>query len=168
MQEVLLLKWSKKICAYVMTCSMLFGTFVPIQPVQAANGPIGIGSHWAQPYMQRMYAYGIMRGDQDNNMRPNDPITRAEFVSSLNRAFGYTERSGKATPFSDVKGREWFADDIAIAYEQGYFAGVSSNKADPKGNLTREQAVAMICRNLKLEYPLGGEVLGYTDSRSFS
>lgn len=151
-----------------MTCSILLGAFVPVQSVQAANGPLGISSHWAQPYLQRMYTYGIMRGDQDKNMRPNDPITRAEFASSLNRAFGYTELSKDKLPFSDIKGTEWYADDISIAYQQGYFAGMAPKKADPKGNLTREQAVTMICRNLKLEHPLGGEVLGYRDSRSFS
>ncbi len=162
------MKWSKKLCSYVMTCSILLGAFVPVQPVHAANGPMGIGNHWAQPYLQRMYAYGIMRGDQNKNMRPNDPITRAEFVSSLNRAFGYTELSNVKLPFSDIKGTEWYADDISIAHNQGYFAGMSPKSAGPRHGLTREQAVTLMCRNLKIEQPLGGEVLGYRDSRAFS
>lgn len=162
------LKWGKRILTFVLSAAMLFSTFAPIQQqTYAANAPLGISNHWAQTYLQNLYTYGIMRGDQAGNMNPDEPITRAEFASMLNRAFGYNSFKRGELPFKDIKGTEWYADDIAIAYQAGYFAGTSATTADPQGYLTREQAVALLCRNLKLDEPVG-EVLGFTDSREFS
>lgn len=162
------LKWGKRILTFVLSAAMLFSTFAPIQyQTYAANGPLGIANHWAQIYLQNLYTYGIMRGDQEGNMNPDEPITRAEFASMLNRAFGYNSFKRGDLPFKDIKGTEWYADDIAIAYQAGYFAGTSATTANPQGYLTREQAVALLCRNLKLDEPVG-EVLGFTDSREFS
>lgn len=162
------MKWGKRILTFVLSAAMLFSTFAPIQyQTYAANGPLGIANHWAQTYLQNLYTYGIMRGDQEGNMNPDEPITRAEFASMLNRAFGYNSFKRGDLPFKDIKGTEWYADDIAIAYQAGYFAGTSATTANPQGYLTREQAVALLCRNLKLDEPMG-EVLGFTDSREFS
>lgn len=162
------LKWGKRILTFVLSTAMLLSTFAPIQQqTYAANGPLGIANHWAQTYLQNLYTYGIMRGDQEGNMNPDEPITRAEFASMLNRAFGYNSFKRETLPFKDIKGTEWYADDITIAYQAGYFAGTSKTTADPQGYLTREQAVALLCRNLKLDEPVG-EVLGFTDSREFS
>ena len=159
----------KKFFAYVMSLLLLLNTFVPIQgnmTAYAANAPLGVTDHWAQKYLENLFMYGIMRGDQDGNMNPDIPITRAEFVSMVNRAFGYREYQKTGKTFSDVKPTAWYADDIAIAKQQGYFAGITPAKAEPGGYLTREQAVALLCRNIKLEEKQG-EILGFTDSRQF-
>ncbi len=124
-------------------------------------------SHWARQYLENLYNYGIMRGDLNGNLNPDRYITRAECISMLNRALGYNSYQKGNLPFRDITGEEWYADDIAIAYQMGYFSGTSKNRADAGSNLTREQAVSLICRNLKLEEPVG-EILNFTDSRTFS
>ena len=60
-----------------------------------------------------------MRGDIDGNLNPDNNITRAEFVTIINRAFGY-ETVG-ATPFNDVEDTDWYAEDVAIAYTAGVY-----------------------------------------------
>lgn len=160
---------SKKFFACIMSLMLLLNTFVPIQgsvTAYAANTPLGVTNHWAQKHLENLFTYGIMRGDQNGNMNPDIPITRAEFVSMINRAFGYRTYQKTGLPFSDVKPTAWYADDIAIGYQQGYFSGVTASKADPNGYLTREQAVSLLCRNIKLEEKQG-EVLGFVDSRKF-
>ena len=124
-------------------------------------------THWASGYLENLSNYGIMRGDLNGNMEPDRYITRAEFVSMLNRAFGYTQYQRGNLPFNDITGEEWYADDVAIAYDMGYFSGTSRNLAQADDSLTREQAVSLICRNLKLEES-AGENLDFTDSRTFS
>ena len=42
-------------------------------------------------YLDRLVSWNIMRGDQYGNLEPNRSITRAEFVTMLNRTFGYTK-----------------------------------------------------------------------------
>ncbi len=148
----------KKVVAAVMSAVLILGT--------VTIGYAADQNHWAQPYLENLFNYGIMRGDISGSFEPDRPITRAEFVSMTNRAFGYDDYKGK-NPFRDITGKEWYADDMAIAYYKGYLSGVGRNVADPDGELTREQAVSIICRNLKLETPLG-EDLHFTDSRTFS
>lgn len=112
--------------------------------------------------MQKVVDWGFMRGDISGNMRPNDPITRAEFVTIINRAFGYQVMSN--APFTDVKSSDWFAQDVAIAYTEKYINGTSATTFSPYGKLTREQATVILARNLRLQ-PYPGEDTSFSDSR---
>lgn len=154
----------KKLIALALASVLFFGSFTTT--VQAENGFVS-SNHWASEYLENLYNYGIMRGDLSGNFNPDKYITRAECVSMINRALGYNEFQRGKLPFNDIKGTEWYADDIAIAYARGYFSGTSKNTAGAEGNLTREQAASLICRNIKLEEKIG-EVMNFTDSRSFS
>ncbi len=153
----------KKFITLALASVLFLGSFGTTAQAQDA----ALSEHWAGPFMQKLYNYGIMRGDLAGNLNPDKYITRAECVSMINRALGYTSYSGGKLPFSDIKGTEWYADDIAIAYERGYFSGTSKTTAGATGNLTREQAVSLISRNIKLEEKIG-EITGFTDSRTFS
>ena len=120
---------------------------------------------WAQPYVDQLARSGVMRDDIPGGMDPDGYVTRAEFVSMVNRAFGYTKTG--PTPFKDVFATAWYADDIAIAYTAGYISGTSPTTASPNATLTREQATYILGKNAMLRETTG-EVLGFTDSRSFS
>lgn len=122
-------------------------------------------AHWADPYGQKLVEWGVMRGDISGNLNLAKPITRAELVTMINRAYGYTRKAG--VPFTDVPSSKWYADDIDIAYNAGYFKGVSSNRASPESNVTREQAAVFLARNLMLQETVG-ETLGFSDTRTLS
>ncbi len=112
--------------------------------------------------MQKVVDWGFMRGDISGNMRPNAPITRAEFVTIINRAFGYKVMNN--APFTDVKNSDWFAQDVAISYTEKYINGTSATTFSPHGKLTREQATVILARNLRLQ-PYPGEDTSFSDSR---
>ena len=120
---------------------------------------------WTNEHIDTLVSWGVMRGDDSGNMNPDKPVTRAEFVAMVNRAFGYT--ADTAHPFTDVLIQDWYNNDIGIAYNMGYFKGTSETTASPNSFLTREQAVVLIGRNLLLDEKLG-ETLGFSDSRTFS
>lgn len=122
-------------------------------------------AHWADAYGQKLVEWGVMRGDISGNLNLDRPITRAELVTMINRAYGYTRKAG--TPFTDVPSSKWYADDIDIAYNAGYFKGVSSTAASPEGSVTREQAAVFLARNLMLQETVG-ETLGFSDTRTLS
>lgn len=130
-----------------------------VQPAEAA--------YWADPYGQQLVEWGVMRGDISGNLNLANPITRAEFVTMCNRAFGYTKLG--AMPFTDVISTDWYAEDINIAYNAGYFKGTSAagNLASPNARLTREQAAVMLARNMLLRETTG-ESLGFSDSRTLN
>lgn len=120
---------------------------------------------WADPYVQTLVDWGVMRGDIGGNMAPDRSITRAEFVTMMNRAYGYTKLGGH--PFTDVRVRDWYSEDIDIAYNIGYFKGTSDTTASPNASLTREQAAVLLARNMMLQETVG-ETLGFSDTRRLS
>lgn len=119
---------------------------------------------WMEPYLQQLADWGVMRGDSTGNMHPDRPITRAEFVVLVNRAFGYNQTSA-SIPFRDVKPSDWYYDDINIGYTTGYFNGTSASTASPRDSVTREQATVLLGRNMMLEDQPGASI-DFTDSTS--
>jgi N-acetylmuramoyl-L-alanine amidase len=51
-----------------------------------------IAGHWAQEAILRMKRQGIAAGDNPNTFSPNRPITRAEFMTMLDRMLSFGER----------------------------------------------------------------------------
>ena len=148
----------KRLLAALLAVALIWCAAPPlVRQVQAAS--------WMDSYLNQVVEWGVMRGDLQGNLEPNRDITRAEFCTMINRAFGYTEVGPH--PFTDVKSKDWYADDIAIAYNQGYLFGTSATTASPNDPLTREQAMVILGKNLMLQIQ-PGEVLGFTDSRTFS
>lgn len=150
---------ARRAAAGLLSLAMLGGMAPAIAPQAQAD------DSWAQEYLDQLVEWGVMRGDIDGNLHPDRNITRAEFVTMVDRAYGY-DQVGR-TPFTDVQESSWYADDISIAYNVGYFQGTSNTTASPDNNLTREQAVLLLGRNMMLQSS-AGETLGFSDSRDFS
>ena len=144
--------------AGILSLALILG-LLPGSVVSAA------AASWADPYVETLVDWGVMRGDIGGNMAPDRSITRAEFVAMMNRAYGYTKLGGH--PFTDVRTRDWYNEDIDIGYNIGYFKGTSPTTASPNDTLTREQAAVLLARNMMLQETVG-ETLGFSDSRSLS
>lgn len=129
------------LAALVLTALTLCALFC-VRPARAAE--------WMTPYLEQVQDWGVMRGDAQGNLNEDRNITRAEFVTLVNRAFGYTEES-PSNPFTDVNPNDWFAEDISIAYQAGYFNGTSANTASPYSLVTREQAAVLLGRCLRFQ-----------------
>ncbi|MEY8387092.1 S-layer homology domain-containing protein [Oscillospiraceae bacterium 38-13] len=138
--------------ALVLAALTLFAAF-SLPAVQAAE--------WMEPYLEQVREWGVMRGDANGNMNEDRPITRAEFVTLVNRAFGYTQ-AGPHT-FTDVGPNDWFAEDISIAHNVGYFQGTSPTTAAPYSLVTREQAAVLLGRSLRFQGVTGAANTTFTD-----
>ena len=154
--------WRSRLLSGVLSLVLALGLLPPAALVQVAGA-----AHWADPYGEQLVEWGVMKPSPD--LRLGDTTTRAEFAAMLNRAFGYS-RLGE-TPFTDVSYLEWYAEDINIAYNAGYFKGTSDNNASPTASptstLTREEAAVMLARCMRLQETVG-EGLSFTDSRELS
>ena len=151
----------KRILTFLLSAALILSGF----PMTSGIESHAAEKHWADQYLNNLVRNDIMRGDLQGNLHPNNNITRAEFVTMINRAFGYTQK-GKGN-FADVDKNAWYSDDINIAKNQGYMQGVAANKAEPESSLTREQAVTLICRALKIE-GVDSDTFQFSDSREFS
>lgn len=153
-QKQLLRGLGRRSVACLLALVLMLG-LVPITGLRA--GAISVDEA-----VQKVVDWGFMRGDISGNMRPDDPITRAEFVTIINRAFGYHVMG--EDPFTDVTASDWYAQDVSIAYTENYITGTSDTTFSPNGQLTREQAVVILARNMRLQaYP--GEDTSFSDSR---
>ena len=148
-------KWDRLLSG-VLCLALALGLLPAAGLVQTAEA-----AHWADPYAEQLVEWGVMSAASD--LRLDAQATRAEFVAMCNRAFGYT-RLG-SMPFTDVPASKWYAQDINIAYNAGYFEGYSNAKAAPEAPLTREQAAVLLARNLRLQETVG-EVTAFTDGHA--
>lgn len=108
--------------------------------------PDDITGHWAESIIRNFRNKGYILGYPDNTFRPNNMITRAEFVKIVNNVFNFTGNG--YMKFKDVPIDSWYYNDIAIASELGYINGKSDNIFDPDGYITRQE-VAKIIANIK-------------------
>lgn len=100
-----------------------------------------IDNHWAKDSILEMAAMGYAKGS-NGLFRPNDNISRAEFVSLMVRALNLSGES--AAKFTDVKTSDWFYKDVAIAAEKGYVKGYSDGTFKPNSPITRQEIASII------------------------
>ena len=89
----------------------------------------------------------ILKGYEDGTFKPENNITRAEFVAIMNRALGIDSLVSGTTaeaPFVDVPGSHWAAGDIKYASDNGMVAGYGEGYFGPEDNVTYEQALKII------------------------
>lgn len=91
----------------------------------------------------------IIEGTSAGKFSPKSNLTRAEFTSLLVRALGLKAESS-AAKFTDVEASDWFAGDIAAAYEAGLIQGKSETAFAPRANVTRQELTVILARVLEL------------------
>ena len=96
-------------------------------------------------YIKDIYDAGIMVGDDNNNFRPNDNITRAETAAIICRMI---ESKGMIVdlPFTDVNTEDWFFPYVSAAYSKKLFSGKSAEIFAPKDGITREEMATVLYR----------------------
>jgi hypothetical protein len=117
-----------------------------------------LNGHWAASTISKWIDQGLIKGYEDNTIRPDNPVNRAEFVSMVNRAWGISN-DGYSSAFQDVAKDQWYYSDIAAAYNLGYISGSSPETFEPDSTITREQAAVMIAQLLTLEANSENDVL---------
>lgn len=129
----------KRFLTAVLSAALLICT------LPAAFAASDIQNHWAKSYIEALSNQGIMNpSSSTGEYKPNQAITRAEFMRYINRAFDFTQKS--TISFADVAKADWYYETVQIAVAHGYINGVGNNKMDPNGTLTREQAATILGR----------------------
>ena len=115
--------------------------------------------------VEKLVSWGVIHGYADGEVHPERMVTRAQFVAMVNRAYGYTERGEH--PFRDILPSDWYYEDVVIAYRARYFTGTDRFNASPDRLLTRQQAMTMLAKNMRLT-PVAGEVTEFIDGNGFA
>ena len=104
--------------------------------------PNDINLHWAENTIIDFIDKGYINGYSDGTFRPNNSITRAEFVKIVNNMFGYT--SVGSVPFNDVISGAWYYNDVAIAVKAGYINGKNATTFAPNDPITRQEVAKIL------------------------
>lgn len=115
-----------------------------------------VKGHWAENDINDWVAKGLVSGYEDNTFKPDNPVTRAEFVTFIDRSFKLTQTTDIS--FKDVKLSDWFYADIQKAKASNLIDGYNDNTVRPNNPITREEAAAIVVRLLKLQ-PSSQDVL---------
>ena len=124
---------------------------------------IDINGHWAKNQIMDFYSKGYINGYEDNTFRPDDNVSRAEFVKILNKVFKFTNTTHSS--FTDVSPRDWYYNDICIGINEGYINGYEDNTFRPNSPITREEASKIIAKVMKIK---GDGNLNFSDGYAIS
>jgi hypothetical protein len=110
-----------------------------------------ISGHWAESYIKTAFEKGILNGYNDGTFKPNNSVTRAEFIKILYTIFGNDENADKNDiSFADVNGNEWYCKYVKWGVANGLISGYNDNTFRANNNITREEAAVVLskCANL--------------------
>jgi anti-sigma factor RsiW len=132
------------LCTFLMFSICLPSTIVQAEPVANFKD---IENHWAVRQISDWLNKDLVGGYTDGTFKPDNSITRAEFIALVNRAFGFTETVPVA--FSDVRESDWYALEVAKASAIGYIAGYPDGSFKPNNSISRQETAAILAKILK-------------------
>lgn len=106
-------------------------------------------SHWSKDTVLKMQDSKIITGYEDDTFRPDDCMTRAEFVTVINRMLDLEEESSKYIP--DINRSDWYYSEIRKAVKVGIIEGDLDGMIHPEDKITREEAIVILSRAFKLK-----------------
>lgn len=152
----------KKMISVIIAFLMIFSLGMTTNTFGAVKDYEG---HWAEEAIQLWIDKDYIEGYPDGSFKPEGEITRVEFATMVNGWFDYTELA--EISFTDVKSDKWYYQEVQKAYKAGYIQGITETLFSPEDYLTREQAVVIISRIMKLDGNLSGVVV-FTDNNKIS
>lgn len=106
-----------------------------------------IEGHWAKANIIELVRMGAVSGYLNGTFKPDNTITRAEFVTVLVKAFKLEQKRGHL--FKDTSGH-WAIEFINTAAANGIVSGYDTDIFGPDELITREQMAVMIVKAAKL------------------
>jgi ligand-binding sensor domain-containing protein len=104
----------------------------------AATTFADVKNHWANAEIAEMATMGYIKGSK-GSFRPNEKITRAEFVSliALVKSLDLNEKG--ETDFADISNSMWFAKSVGTVSKAGFVKGYPDNTFRPNAYISRQE-----------------------------
>ena len=135
--------WLALLAAFSAIASVL------LTPASAQTGLNDIQAHWAQPCIEELVRREIISGYPDGSFKPGNPVTRAEFATSIAKAFPNVTPVRDSMRFVDIPSNYWAVEAIGNAYRRGFLSGYIGRTFNPNLKITREQVLVALASGLK-------------------
>ncbi|MFC5471841.1 SwmB domain-containing protein [Cohnella suwonensis] len=137
---------TRRLATLILSICLLFSTFTFAFDAAAATDTKG---HWAEAQLNDWMQKGLIKGYDDGSVKPDEPITRAEFMALVNRAFYFSKKAD--INFKDLKASDWEYADVQIAVQAGYIQGYDDKTIRSDKKVSRQEAASIVSRLEKLE-----------------
>ena len=112
-----------------------------------------IQGHWGETEIEQWIEREFISGYADGKFRPDRKITRAEFVTIINKALGLKEKTDDN--FRDVPGSAWYAGEFGKAKYAGYVSGYNDGAVRPGNPISRQETGVIVANLLRLTKDAG-------------
>lgn len=127
---------------------------IPTVTPEETNKPTDIfndinDESWSKNAVVELYNRGIVNGYEDGSFKPENSVTRAEFLKFVITALeaGVSENN-ISLPFSDTYNSEWYASYVSAALNLKMVNGYDDETFRPDSYISREEASAIVCRGI--------------------
>uniref|UniRef100_UPI00388DB534 S-layer homology domain-containing protein n=1 Tax=Arcticibacter sp. TaxID=1872630 RepID=UPI00388DB534 len=108
--------------------------------------------HWAATNINKATQVGIVKGYENGTFKPNNAVTRAEFVVMLMNALNQQDTEATNLTFTDKADiGAWAITAIENAVQSGIINGYSDGTLRPNDKITRTEMAVMIAKALSLK-----------------
>jgi|GEM_PF-1882138 len=108
-----------------------------------------ISGHWAEKTLQSWLSEGYIQADANGMVKPDEAITRMEWVRMINAVFGFTEEAEAG--FTDPGLSEEMRHQAAVAVRAGYLQGYEDGSFRPSALINRAEAAVTAAKVSNLE-----------------
>lgn len=105
--------------------------------------------HWAENTITEWINNGLIEGYDDGTFKPNNAMSKIEFITLVNRIYGYYVETDEN--YSDILESIWFSSDCKIAKANGYMNWYQENELKPKESILREEVFSILAIIIQLE-----------------
>ncbi|QGU00692.1 S-layer homology domain [Candidatus Syntrophocurvum alkaliphilum] len=135
-----------------------------------------IGGHWAEEDIKKLYSLDVFKDDSQFFL-PDVPMSRMDFTRAIIRSCDIEiedpeentrfrrQEEPEESPFVDIQTEDSNYLYVREALNRGIINGVSEERFDPDGELTRAQAIVILIRVLGFEHnaPTPGYYTNFND-----
>lgn len=152
---------SKLIAILLLICFLLTQTGL----LAVAIEPSDLSNHWAEQVIKKAIDNGIVSGYPDGTIKPDTAITRAEFVTIVNKVYKKKDQNSTCD-LSDVKTNDWFYTDVASAINSGYVTGYPDGTFGPNNYISRQEVAVALAKLIELNDNKQDVVSSFNDNSS--
>ncbi|OPH54642.1 hypothetical protein BC351_30965 [Paenibacillus ferrarius] len=134
----------KVLSIVLMMCLM----FTSIGVVNGQTIYSDIEGHWAEKQLRSWISQDLIKGYTDGSLKPNNEITRGEFMVLVNRLFQFNTTT--SISFIDLIESNWEYVDVQKAVKVGYIQGYEDQTIRSSELLSRQEAAVIIAHLLNL------------------
>ena len=104
-------------------------------------------NEWYSDYIGYLSKYGIIKGYSNSTFRPDDNVSRAEFVAMtvrFNSLFNDVKKGSYTVKYTDVATNYWAYSDVAYAKHAGWLNGYADGTFKGDNAITRAEVVTVV------------------------